>query len=61
MPRKLRCECGTCKLCDKRLNMRAKRGALKVNRQWIPKPEPERVKVRLTLGPLDVFASRGSV
>lgn len=60
MPRKLGCECGACKLCDKRLNARAKRAALKVNRHLVPKPEPERIMVKLTLTSLDIFRMNGS-
>ncbi len=60
MPRRPLCPCGTCKTCVKRLDMRAKRAALKNIEVWVPRPEAERVRVRLTLTPEDVFGMKGS-
>ncbi len=59
MPRRPLCPCGTCKTCVKRLDMRAKRAALRET-IWVPRPEVERVRVRLTLTPEDVFGMKGS-
>ncbi len=60
MSRRPLCPCGTCKTCVKRLDMRAKRAALRVSKEWVPLPEAERVRVRLTLTPEDVFGMKGS-
>lgn len=61
MPRKLKCECGECKVCKHRAEMRD----LRSNKlpKWTRDDRSVAFtgkwpKVRLELGPLDVLASR---